>query len=143
MFNPSREEVRRFFCDAWQKQLAGGVLTPLEIIATDWIREHPEYHAQLTDTDSSLQQDYTPERGQTNPFLHLSMHLSIAEQVSIDQPPGIRAAFETLARKLDSPHEAHHHMMECLGEMLWQAQRTGQPPDGEHYIACVQRRARG
>lgn len=141
MFNPSREEVRRFFCDAWQKQRTSGVLTPLEAIAVDWIDQHPEYHDQLGDAEAALAQEFTPEAGQTNPFLHLAMHLSIAEQVSIDQPPGIRGAFETLTRRLDSAHDAHHQMMECLGEMLWQAQRSGLPPDGEHYIACVKRRA--
>jgi hypothetical protein len=141
MFNPSREEVRRFFCDAWQKQLTGGVLTPLEAIAVDWIGEHPEYQDLLRDTEDALTQDYTPEKGQTNPFLHLAMHLSISEQVSVDQPRGIRQACEALARRLDSPHEAQHQVMECLGEMLWQAQRTGQPPDGDHYVDCVKRRA--
>ncbi|KAF7962968.1 hypothetical protein AWV80_15585 [Cupriavidus sp. UYMU48A] len=141
MFNPSREEVRRFFCDAWQKQLSGGVLTPLEAIAVDWIGEHPEYHALLADTEGALAQDYTPEQGQTNPFLHLSMHLSISEQVSIDQPPGIRKAYETLVQWLDSPHEAQHQVMECLGEMLWQAQRSGLPPDGAQYVDSVRRRA--
>lgn len=143
MFNPSREEVRRFFCDAWRKETTGTPLTPLEAIAVDWMREHPEYHDQLADADAAVAEEFTPERGQTNPFLHLSMHLSIAEQVSVDQPRGIRAAYEALARRLDSPHEAHHHMMECLGEMLWQSQRSGLPPDGEQYIACVQRRAQG
>lgn len=141
MFNPSREEVRRFFCDAWQKQLSGGVLTPLEAIAVDWIGEHPEYQALLTDTEGALAQDFTPEKGQTNPFLHLAMHLSISEQVSIDQPPGIRQAYETLTQRLDSPHEAQHQVMECLGEMLWQAQRTGRPPDGVQYVENVRRRA--
>ncbi|MFS8973967.1 DUF1841 family protein [Cupriavidus necator] len=141
MFNPSREEVRRFFCDAWQKQIAGGVLTPLEAIAVDWIGEHPEYQDLLRDTEGALTQDYTPEKGQTNPFLHLAMHLSISEQVSVDQPRGIRQAYEALARRLDSAHEAQHQVMECLGEMLWQAQRTGQPPDGDHYVDCVKRRA--
>jgi len=141
MFNPSREEVRRFFCDAWQKLLSGSDLTPLEVIAVDWIGEHPEYHALLTDTEGALAQDFTPEGGETNPFLHLAMHLSISEQVSIDQPPGIRQAYEMLAQRLDSPHEAQHQVMECLGEMLWQAQRSGLPPDGAHYIDCVKRRA--
>ena len=140
MFNPSKEEVRRFFCDAWQKRLAG-VPTPLELIAIDWMHQHPEYHALLDDVDAALAQDYTPERGESNPFLHLSMHLSIAEQVSIDQPPGIRAAYEALARRRDSPHDAHHEIMECLGQMLWTAQRNGLPSDGAAYVENVRRRA--
>lgn len=143
MFNPSREEVRRFFCEAWQKRIGGNVLTPLEAIAVDWIDQHPEYQSLLTDTEAALTRDFTPEGGQTNPFLHLAMHLSISEQVSIDQPPGIRAAYEALSRRLDSPHEAQHQIMEALGQMLWNAQRNGMPPDGQAYVDDIMRRAAG
>ena len=141
MFNPSQHDVRRFFCDAFRKHRNNEILTPLEAIAVDWIGEHPEYHDLLRDTEGALTQDYTPEQGQTNPFLHLAMHLSISEQVSVDQPRGIREAYEALARRLDSPHEAQHQVMECLGEMLWQAQRSGLPPDGDQYVDSVRRRA--
>jgi len=141
MFNPSKDEVRRFFCETWKKSVSGAVLTPLEAIACDWIRLHPEYEPDLADSELALAADYDAAKGKTNPFLHLSMHLSIAEQVSVDQPPGIRTACETLANKLGSEHEAHHHIMECLGEMLWTSQRNGTPPDGSAYIECIKRRA--
>jgi len=141
MFNPSKDEVRRFFCETWKKSVSGAVLTPLEAIACDWIRLHPEYEPDLADSEQALAADYDASKGKTNPFLHLSMHLSIAEQVSVDQPPGIRAACETLANKLGSEHAAHHHIMECLGEMLWTSQRNGIPPDGSAYIECIKRRA--
>ena len=120
--------------------MSAAVLTPLEAIACDWIRLHPEYEHDLADSEHALAADYDAAKGKTNPFLHLSMHLSIAEQVSVDQPPGIRAACEILANKLDSEHEAHHHIMECLGEMLWTSQRNGTPPDGSAYIECIKRR---
>src|SRR5690625_6535772 len=93
MFNPSREQVRAFFCDAWQKHLQGGVLSPLETMAVDIAKKHPEYHHVLADPESQ-QADFPVEAGQTNPFLHMSMHLAISEQLSIDQPPGICDAFE-------------------------------------------------
>ena len=83
----------------------------------------------------------TATEGRTNPFLHLSMHLSISEQCSIDQPRGIRQAVELLTHKRNSLHQAHHEAMECLGTMLWESQRAGRPPDGNAYIACVQRHA--
>lgn len=140
MFNPSQDDVRRFFCETWRKANAREVLTPLESIARDWLLQHPEYEAELKDVEAALSADYSVERGQSNPFLHLSMHLSIAEQVSIDQPPGIRAAFLQLSRQ-EGEHEAHHAIMECLGQMLWTAQRSGLPPDGAAYVECVQRRA--
>jgi hypothetical protein len=142
MFNPSQEDVRRFFCGAYDKHRNNEILTPLEAIARDWIMQHPEYASELENVDAALAADYSVERGQANPFLHLSMHLSIAEQISIDQPPGIRAAFQALAHKLQSEHEAHHQIMECLGEMIWNSQRNGTPPDGAAYIECVQRRSR-
>jgi Domain of unknown function (DUF1841) len=142
MFNPSRDEVRRFFIDTWRKQRAGEILTPLEAIAADWIVEHPEYHEALADTEASAAAaDYSPERGQTNPFLHLSMHLAISEQLSIDQPPGIRAAHERLAARLGSTHDAQHAIMECLGETIWEAQRNNTPPNSDAYLARIERRA--
>ena len=118
MFAPSQEQVRRFFCEAWAKQQAGQPLTPLEAQAADWIVQHPEYHADLADVEVALAAMYTVEEGRTNPFLHLSMHLSITEQVSIDQPRGIRAAVQALAQRRGSLHEAHHEAMEALGEMV-------------------------
>ncbi|HYD79644.1 MAG TPA: DUF1841 family protein [Paucimonas sp.] len=141
MFTPSQHDVRRFFCETFRKHEAKEILTPLEAIARDWIVQHPEYGGALRDVEAALAADYSVERGESNPFLHLSMHLSIAEQISIDQPPGIRAAFLALAQRLGSEHEAHHQIMECLGQMIWTSQRSGMPPDGDAYIDCVKRRA--
>lgn len=141
MFAPSQHDVRRFFCEAHRKRRAALPLTPMETVAADWIDEHPEYHAELDDLDGALARVYDVEAGRTNPFLHLSMHLSITEQVSIDQPRGIKQAFELLAARRGSAHEAQHEVMECLGQMMWESQRSGRPPDGHAYIDCVRRRA--
>ena len=141
MFQPSQQDVRLFFCATHAKQREGAPLTPMEALAADWIAEHPEYHADLADADAALAAVFDVEAGRTNPFLHLSMHLSITEQVGIDQPRGIKQAFALLAAKRGSTHEAQHEVMECLGEMLWASQRSGLPPDGERYIECVRRRA--
>ena len=138
MFAPTKEEVRHFFCDTWRKTQTHALLTPLEAIARDWLIQHPEYESDFANPDAQAA-EYDVEQGKPNPFLHLSMHLSIAEQISIDQPKGIRDAFIALATKLSSEHEAHHHIMECLGQMLWTSQRNGTPPDAETYIECVRR----
>lgn len=140
MFTPSQHDVRRFFCETHRKMRANEILTPMEAIARDWIMQHPEYDDALARIEEALAADYSVERGQSNPFLHLAMHLTIAEQLSIDQPPGIRFAFDALARRLGSEHDAHHAMMECLGEMIWQSQRDGLPPDGAAYLECVRKR---
>lgn len=141
MFNPSKDDVRRFFCEAWARHRRSEVLSPLESLAVSWIIEHPEYQEELDDLAAALARDYSVVGGRTNPFLHLSMHLSIEEQVSIDQPPGIRAAFDRLAQRLDSRHAAMHEVMECLGEVIWRAQRDGVPLDGEAYLEAVRKRA--
>ena len=141
MFAPSQHDVRRFFCDTHRKRREGLPLTPMETVAADWIGEHPEYHAELDDVAAAVAAVYDVEAGRTNPFLHLSMHLSISEQVSIDQPRGIKQAYALLAAKRGSAHEAQHEVMECLGEMMWTSQRSGLPPDGEKYIDSVRRRA--
>lgn len=141
MFTPSQADVRRFFCTVHAKTQSGQPLEALETIASQWLAEHPEYHAEFADTDAALEKMYNIQDGKTNPFLHLSMHLSISEQSSIDQPRGIRQAVELLTAKRDSLHDAHHEAMECLGQMVWESQRAGRPPDGAAYIDCVQRRA--
>ncbi|MDH5539784.1 MAG: DUF1841 family protein, partial [Rhizobacter sp.] len=141
MFNPSQNDVRLFFCDAYRKQFEGSPLTALESVAADWIAAHPEYQQDLSDPDAALTAVYAVDSGRNNPFLHLSMHLSISEQIAIDQPRGIKQAHDLLANRLGSAHEAHHQIMECLGEMIWTSQRSGLPPDGERYIECVRRRA--
>lgn len=141
MFQPSQHDVRRFFCEVWAKHRSGQPLAALEALAAGWINEHPEYHDELSDVEAALAASYTVDEGRTNPFLHLSMHLTISEQVSIDQPRGIRQAVELLAARRNSLHLAQHEVMECLGEMIWASQRSGQPPDGHAYLDAVRQRA--
>ena len=140
LFNPTREQVRRFFCDAWKKHQERLPLVGAEVAAADLAVRHPEYHALLADSDGALDKEWTPEDGQMNPFLHLSLHLAIHEQVSIDQPPGIRLAFEQLRARMD-PHAAEHVLLECLGETIWQAQRQGGQMDAMAYVDAVRRKA--
>ena len=140
MFNPSREQVRRFFCDAWRKHRQRLILEGAETTAADLIEQHPEYHALLENPQAAVEQEFTPESGQMNPFLHLSLHLAIADQISIDQPPGIRAAYQALRQRLEV-HDAEHAILECLGETLWRAQRDGAALDADQYMQCVQRAA--
>jgi hypothetical protein len=143
MFTPTKDEVRRFFRETWRKHRAAELLTPIEAIALDWIIEHPEYHDELAQSGEDT--EYRVEDGRTNPFLHLSMHLAIAEQLSIDQPPGIRTAYERLVQRRGDAHRAAHAVMECLGEVVWAAQRAGQalPPDemSARYLDCLARQA--
>ena len=141
MFNPSQADVRRFLCAVHAKTLSGAPMEAIETLASLWIAEHPEYHAELADAGAAVARNYDETPEQTNPFLHLSMHLSISEQCSIDQPRGIRQAVELLAARRGDLHAAHHEVMECLGQMLADAQSSGRPPDGDAYIAAVQRRA--
>jgi hypothetical protein len=140
VFNPTRDQARLFLFDTWAKYRGQRPLTALEAMALDVLLLHPEYHAVLDDRERYLDRDWTPEGGETNPFLHLSMHLAIDEQLSIDQPPGIRNAHERLAQKLGSGHEARHAVMDCLAEMIWQAQRNGAAFDNAAYLDCLERK---
>jgi hypothetical protein len=142
MFNPTRDQARDFLFDLWAKHRTKAPLTPLESIALDVIVQHPEYHAVLDDPERYRDRDWKPEGGETNPFLHLSMHLAIEEQLSIDQPPGIRDAVNALARRRGSEHDARHDVMECLAEVVWQAQRNAQPFDNAAYLECLRAKAK-
>jgi hypothetical protein len=140
MFNPTRDQARRFFFDCWRKRREKAPLSPLEDMALAVMVEHPEYHAVLDDPEHHLNRDYFPEAGETNPFLHLSMHVAIREQLSIDQPRGIAAHYRRLLAKTGTPHAAEHLVMDCLAEMIWQAQRSGTAPDAGVYLDCLARR---
>lgn len=141
MFNPSRDQVRSFFIDSWRKYRGKQILTPLEHMAADIVLQHPEYHDLLEKPQSALTKEYTPEGGELNPFLHLSLHLAIEEQLSIDQPEGLRGAFERCEQRHGDRHQAMHDVLECLGEIIFEAQRDRRPPDGNAYVERVLRRA--
>ncbi len=132
MFNPTREEVRQFFCETWRKHRENTLMSPLETMALDAILAHPEYHAALEDPELS-------ETLEQNPFLHLSLHLAVAEQLSINQPFGIKERYERVLAKAASRHDALHRVMECLGEMIWHSQRHNTPPDQAIYFECMDR----
>jgi len=137
MFAPSRDEARRFLADAWAKYRAGQSLSGLEQRVVEIVALHPEYHGLLEHVERHVDRDWTPEDGATNPFLHLSLHLAVAEQVAIDQPPGIRGEYQRILRAKGDAHAALHDVLECLGETVWQAQRAGGAPDGALYLECL------
>ena len=139
MFTPSRDEARRFLVDAWSKHRAKQPLSGLEQVAAGLIALHPEYLPVVENPERFVDRDWKPEAGAANPFLHLSLHLAVAEQIAIDQPPGIRAQFERLRAARGDEHAALHAVLECLGEVMWSAQRHRTPPDAALYIACLER----
>lgn len=135
----SRDQLRRFYIEAWRKQRAGLPMEPLEAQIADVIALHPEYHALLEAGPDALDRDYMPEGGQANPFLHMGLHLAVREQVATDRPAGIRSAYAAAARRAASEHDAAHQVIECLAESLWEAQRAGLPPDENAYLRRVRR----
>lgn len=132
IFSEDRKTLRRMYADAWQKRMDGKPLSPLEDQIAAVIELHPEYHGQIIDGD--LDDDFLPEAGRSNPFLHMGLHLGLREQVATDRPQGIATIFRTLAAKLGDEHEAEHRMIECLAETLWEAQRDKRPPDEALYL---------
>ena len=139
MFAPTRDEARRFMIGAWAKFRAGEPLSDMERIVSSLVAMHPEYHPLLENGERSVERDWTPDGGAMNPFLHLSLHLAVAEQLAIDQPPGIRAEFERIRAARGDEHSALHAVLECLGETMWQAQRLGTGPDATVYLGCLSR----
>lgn len=141
LFNPSRDEVRQFFFDAWAKFKQQETLTELEKMAVGIMHMHSEYHNILDQPEHYLQQAYYPEMGETNPFLHMSLHLSIQEQISINQPIGITQAYGKLCTRFQEEHEAQHALLECLAETIWLAQRNQTGLDAAHYLNLIEQRA--
>lgn len=137
IFGQDRGELRKMYADAWQKRCDQRPLSPLETQIADVVELHPEYHGAVTSDD--LDKDYIPDGGQTNPFLHMGLHLGIREQVSTDRPAGIAAIYQALAAQAGDAHAAEHGMIECLAETLWEAQRDNRPPDEQKYLDRLQR----
>lgn len=140
MFSPTRDQARRFFVEAWDREKRGLELTQLQRMAAGIVALHPEYHGLLEGGEAAVAREWTPEQGETNPFLHLSLHLAVEEQLSIDQPPGIVALFASLLLSRTDRHAALHEVLECLGETVWQAQRNAAAPDANAYLDCIRRR---
>ena len=136
MFGQDRTELRQMFFTAWKKHLNKQLMEPLEAVVAKIIELHPEYHALLEEPET-LDKDYTPEMGQTNPFLHMAMHISIQEQLSTKRPMGIEQLHQSMLKKVKDPHETEHLMMECLGKMLWEAQSQNRAPDENDYLVCL------
>jgi len=137
LFGQDRDQLRSIYVQAWNFYRQNKPLEPLQTQIVAVIEQHPEYHQLLENADTALGRDYLPELGETNPFLHMGMHLAIQEQVGTDRPVGIRALYEQLLARADNSHELQHKLMECLAEMIWQAQRDGELPDEERYITCI------
>ena len=141
LFGQNRDQLRNYYLETWQKARQGLPLQPLEQMIADVIEQHPEYHNFLEKGESALEKEFTPEMGESNPFLHMGMHLAIHEQISTNRPSGISASYQQLTRKIGDSHAAEHKIMECLGSMLWQAQRSGTEPDEQAYLECIKRLA--
>lgn len=139
MFNPSRDQVRSFLFEVYRKLKANELLTPLETHTADIVKRHPEYHDILGRPEDFKERDWTPESGQMNPFLHLSLHLAILEQLSIDQPQGIRALHTALLTRGLDEHGAEHIILDALAETLWASQKSGHAMDPEVYLARIRR----
>lgn len=137
MFGNDRTALRQVFVEAWRKYQSRLPLEPLEALVADVVAAHPEYHALLTNAE--LDQEYTPERGETNPFLHMALHVSLRDQLTSDRPPGIAAVIRQLARQKGDLHQAEHLLLECLGRVLWEAQRNNRLPDEAAYLECARR----
>ena len=140
MFGQNREQLRRFYQQVWEKRRANAPLAGVEQIVAQVIEQHPEYHA-LIDDPQALERDFHVEDGQTNPFLHMGMHITLAEQLGSDRPAGIRGLHQKITLRTGDAHQTEHKMMECLGLVLWEAQRAGKPPDEEAFLECMRKLA--
>ena len=142
MFGQDRSQLRHLFFAAWHKYLGQQPLAPLEQLIASIVQQHPEYHTLLENETTNLDKDYTPEMGQTNPFLHMAMHIAIQEQLATHRPDGITELHQNLMQIYKDTHEVEHHMMECLAEMMWQSQREGTLPDEAAYLQCLQQQTK-
>lgn len=133
MFGTDRNQLRQMYKTAWEKFSQQQPMTPLETQIAEVIKEHPEYHNFV----NQLEQDFNPELGQTNPFLHMGMHLGLREQLSTNRPDGILSIYQQLCIRTGTAHDAEHKMIDCLAQAMWLAQQNNSAPDETAYINCL------
>lgn len=138
MFSNERTDLREFYFECWEKHKNNQPLDALEQQILGAILLHPEYHPVFENFDKYIDKDYHADSGETNPFLHLGLHIGLQEQISTDRPAGIQAVYQALCKKLD-PHEVEHQMMACLTEMIWQAHKHGSMPDEQEYLTQLKK----
>lgn len=143
MYGTDRAGLREVFFRAWRRHRAREPLDGVERLVVDVALRHPEYHGFLDDPQAHADRDFLPELGEANPFMHLAMHVAVEEGLAIDQPRGIRERYRALVARLPDEHAVQHAVMDCLGEMLWRAQRAGTPPDASVFTDCLDRMGRG
>jgi hypothetical protein len=139
LFGQNRDELRRFYLEAWRKYRQSEPLQPLEAMIAEVVALHPEYHPLLENEEKAIGQEFSAESGQSNPFMHMGMHIGLREQLTTDRPAGIRTVHAALVKKTGDLHEAEHLMMECLGQAMWEAQRSGMPPNEDNYLECLRK----
>lgn len=137
LYGQNRDRLRSAYCEAWRQHRQGQTLQPVQAQIVAVVALHPEYQPLLENPEQALGREYLPELGETNPFLHMGMHLALQDQVATDRPAGIRELYQRLAAGCPDRHALEHRLMECLAEMIWQAQRTGAVPDEKRYLDCI------
>ena len=137
LFGQDRDRLRKLYCQAWESRRQGKPLQPLQAQIVAVIEKHPEYQAVMEKPEQALGREYLPELGETNPFLHMAIHLTIQEQIDTNRPAGIRELYKRLLMKTGDRHALEHKLMECLAEMIWRAQKDGKAPDEDQYLACI------
>ena len=138
MFDQNRDQMRQFYCEVWHKKRQSLPLEPLELQISEVIAQHPEYHQMLQNPEQACTKEYLPESGDTNPFLHMGLHIAIQEQLATNRPAGIRALYQQLLPGYSDTHALEHSIMQCLTEMIWYSQRHKTTPDEQAYLKCIQ-----
>lgn len=132
-----RQQLRQIFFNAWRHYQQNKPLNDVEQQAVDVILIHPEYHALLNQVESQLDKDFHAELGESNPFMHMSMHIAVRDQIKTNLPEGIKDIFQQLLVKYHADaHQAEHHIMEVFGQVMWQVLQ-GHEFDPQQYLASL------
>ena len=131
MYTNNRDAYRQAFFIAWDKYKKKLPLEPVESQLIEVILLHPEYHALLERPNAYEQQEFTFEE---NPFIRMSLHLTVREQVRTNRPAGVTAIYQELLKKYINGQEVEYRMMECLAKILLHSQQSGTMPNEEEYL---------
>lgn len=137
MYTNNRDTYRQTFANTWQKHLKGTTLDAVESELLAVILLHPEYHS-LFDSAQKEKQEFIPEE---NPYIHMSLHMAIREQIRMDKPLGTKEIYNNLQKIKQNPHEVEHIMMTVMAKLLWESQQSGVMPNDDTYLCKLREHA--
>jgi hypothetical protein len=135
-----RESNRQRLHEVWVAAKAGRPLAGEEAAYAKAMLDHPEYHNAWEFADQVGAAEYVVDGA--NPFLHITVHVIIENQLAQGDPPEVAKTLERLLGQGMGRHGAIHAIAAAFMEVAFPAFQGREPFNTKRYIKKVRRLGR-